>query len=954
MTGPHRVKRRNTVKLLGPQYPYNSTFAEKDPPSQNTLLPAHKLSLTASQKQSATARRLVSQEFAKLSAHDQAVLNDYAGSHQTEGLSSVDNLDLQNNDLDSNDDEYEDVEVDSIATSFTPTSRYRSWIERNHNASAAWSDQYEELADAYLHYNGLLSGNDPVIPNNMSDEAASGETQSFVVETVDLFARESNHCFNRQCDEHPNVALVKAGYISPSPTHPTTAISIRTLNLFKLLRRRMPQFSIQAFTKVLCDLHLLSTTLDVYFTILRIIDSRLLSELKRDGPDWRLKNACPACTYKLDNEPELKYSMMICGDGNMSLKRYVRSGEDDPRQYTSAYMLEPEEVNQYQLGRPSRRQAAPTEKQPELDTTNDEPGEDDLAPPSACAPRWKNARNENTKHSFDVLDETGIFVVLCRHGRVLIAADMVQSGEGAKYPLATFSKVIRTHGKNVLAAYDIGCQHSTTAHNHPLTKSLVLEMNTEYIVDGFHGWAHNRLCQLDWHPTWRPGTGMEDFAGCERFFSHSNGVARCTQHGTKYNRRQQVDQHFEVSDDDALANMGKFLSNNFAGAIRQLEESLQLRDQCMDAFNIQEKDFLSFVDAERKYLDSLSSESLDKSDAIELVEALENMTDLQNQIDKLLSAPTSVISQDKPIDLDKAIATRRRNLTSRLLLVYQTIQDLELRLDVNARWTSDCPEWKQAVADRHALELKAVVDQMEQLCIQRIFELEKLLNGSTGYQLRELISKGLAARSKALKSAVSKYNKLALQFNPPRKQISTQKVLDMANLSDFQLLRKDRHDILSQKWARPEVREATMHSLRVDRAREELVRVQVEARRLQTWMRDDIHHMTETLKRLEVQRPLLAIVLRSRLAYQTRINESIYAHIQHVESSHYFNGVRGPGSRKTSANDTGFTAPPLANNISNETSDHHNPLHDESDDDFELEMTNLTEGFDRIAHAVHT
>lgn len=35
-----------------------------------------------------------------------------------------------------------------------------------------------------------------------------------------------------------------------------------------------------------------------------------------------------------------------------------------------------------------------------------------------------------TAKSWAVFDETGIFIALCRHGYVLVLADMVQSGEG--------------------------------------------------------------------------------------------------------------------------------------------------------------------------------------------------------------------------------------------------------------------------------------------------------------------------------------------------------------------------------------------------------------------------------------------------------------------------------------------------------------------------------------------
>lgn len=37
--------------------------------------------------------------------------------------------------------------------------------------------------------------------------------------------------------------------------------------------------------------------------------------------------------------------------------------------------------------------------------------------------------NELTARMWGIFDETGIFLALCRHGFVLVVADMVQSGE---------------------------------------------------------------------------------------------------------------------------------------------------------------------------------------------------------------------------------------------------------------------------------------------------------------------------------------------------------------------------------------------------------------------------------------------------------------------------------------------------------------------------------------------
>jgi hypothetical protein len=69
----------------------------------------------------------------------------------------------------------------------------------------------------------------------------------------------------------------------------------------------------QAFIRGLCDLHSLaprpylgsqfSTAFDVYLPIRAEVDKHVKVALGRDTPNWRLKNSCPACLYKLEGEP---------------------------------------------------------------------------------------------------------------------------------------------------------------------------------------------------------------------------------------------------------------------------------------------------------------------------------------------------------------------------------------------------------------------------------------------------------------------------------------------------------------------------------------------------------------------------------------------------------------------------------------------------------------------------
>ena len=46
-----------------------------------------------------------------------------------------------------------------------------------------------------------------------------------------------------------------------------------------------------------------------------------------------------------------------------------------------------------------------------------------------CASHWKNMKDQHTTQMWSIFDETGIFMVVCRHGFSLVIADMVQSGE---------------------------------------------------------------------------------------------------------------------------------------------------------------------------------------------------------------------------------------------------------------------------------------------------------------------------------------------------------------------------------------------------------------------------------------------------------------------------------------------------------------------------------------------
>jgi hypothetical protein len=54
---------------------------------------------------------------------------------------------------------------------------------------------------------------------------------------------------------------------------------------------------------------------------------------------------------------------------------------------------------------------------------------------SECTRNWKAARPDSEKRMWEHYDETGIFIISCRHGNVLFVCDMIKSGELYDHPL---------------------------------------------------------------------------------------------------------------------------------------------------------------------------------------------------------------------------------------------------------------------------------------------------------------------------------------------------------------------------------------------------------------------------------------------------------------------------------------------------------------------------------------
>lgn len=132
-----------------------------------------------------------------------------------------------------------------------------------------------------------------------------------------------------------------------------------------------------------------------------------------------------------------------------------------------------------------------------------------------------------------------------------------------KYPLAIVNHLFEHLGPDLGLGYDIMCAFHKTLERSSLGPNVAAQ-RLRGVVPAFHGHAHNRGCQVHWHPLYTDGVGLEDFEECERTFFKTNDLAPTTRLSTKFHRRQAIMEHISFHDEDKHLSSG--MSSPFCSA----------------------------------------------------------------------------------------------------------------------------------------------------------------------------------------------------------------------------------------------------------------------------------------------------------------------------------------------------------------------------------------------------
>ncbi|KAF7344239.1 hypothetical protein MVEN_01715100 [Mycena venus] len=265
----------------------------------------------------------------------------------------------------------------------------------------------------------------------------------------------------------------------------------------------------------------------------------------------------------------------------------------------------------------------------------------------------------------------------------------------------------------------------------------------------------------------------------------SNALASTTCYASRFHRQQAITTYLKhVNTFETYQGLSLLLCSKYKRALEIKATETTLR-ATMRELGVESQDVFEMWRArEKAHLCTLSKEPEEETLEMEYLQKLINLREAQERVGAILGVQVPFVPAETDASYAEAAKAMRR---------------IEMQ-----RW--------------HALEVEVLP-----LC----------------YKLRKHIAKSLQARSKAVKTAISRYNEAAEAMTPPKPTLDWEEVVEYAFRADFDLLREGREDIRGELWAQPAGRAVMDQHFKLLRADEEIRRLNVEICRFVTYIRDE-------------------------------------------------------------------------------------------------------------------
>ncbi|KAF8169309.1 hypothetical protein K438DRAFT_1774323 [Mycena galopus ATCC 62051] len=639
---------------------------------------------------------------------------------------------------------------------------------------------------------------------------------------------------------------------------------------------------IQAWMKALSDLQgaafkpysaqQFTTCFDLYLGILEEVDNRVNKALQRDSKDWHLKNCCPACTYKLEGEGQLYFSMLATCDGNNSLKCVLQKDkgftEDgvplcggcerpDPRAASAGgdYFISQPDVDWWVKEQLAEEVVLPTrtiQVQPSIHgiggTTRlwhrycDTRGTCRLAP-SKCSLAYMAlvARRACGIGSIvliqdfqDILDPEEASA--CEEHWKNLSEELTSKMWGIFEETGIFLALC--WHSFMLSVADMVRSGELDSAKYPLAiENVMMDAFGKDIGLGYDiGCGHAKTLK---NSPLGPKAKEHNFrllVGA--FHGHAHNCRCQLKYLATYVEGMCIEDLegclfgtqvcFTASRQSEptwlmwIPLICTFLVNNYKQAVGILNTEKTVK-YAMAQAGVTEEMMEAHLEEEKVYLDGLSVEPAEETDHMEYYQQLVNLADRREQFKDVFAEGST------------ANGTTRRHAKENYDRAVETVQTTEQRLLIEVRWTTEDPKWIQAAELVTMWRYRRAIDALEGLVVKRILELTKVNQSGLGHP----------------------EHPESLQYGS-----RSAEVVDYTFLSEFDILRNPDTTSSIRAWATPAARQLLDSYYKLKRAREEIQRLNIEIRRFVTHMKDERTFLVQRESEIKAQDLVLAFFIR--------------------------------------------------------------------------------------------
>ncbi|KAK6992439.1 hypothetical protein R3P38DRAFT_3330946 [Favolaschia claudopus] len=464
----------------------------------------------------------------------------------------------------------------------------------------------------------------------------------------------------------------------------------------------------------------------------------------------------------------------------------------------------------------------------------------------SCEESWDAANEKKRRANPERYDASGVFVMTCRHGQVILLCNIDTPGEQQRYIVAMLETLFKMLPWNatLIQAYDVACITDHSLNLYPILSEGIRD-RVAFVINGMHAYGHQWACQLVYSPRFRVGMGLSDHEGVERFWSRMRKLIPVTRAQWGSRRIWMIDQYAAFVGEESRASLGAWIG-------RQQEKNVvpkhRTAAKTIRDCGLTESVLRAEWDAQKEAQTSIRAHAPQR---------------LRRELDKVLSLQTQIEAIEKTIeDTNKTLKGAGASTSSLKILQGLEVTHEKLSAEAEALYASlniqdTYPELRGLPLEFTqtllvARDLKINIRKRATGSFMEWETLDRAVSGRReplGTRLHQITRKAISKRQPALLKAINKFNTACAtleSLRPPQCSvpIPTPLSTQLNGLRNDPSLHEDVWITPSEgpipRWLNDtDVRDGIRSLHLLDRCAEETVRLNLERDNLKHWLREE-------------------------------------------------------------------------------------------------------------------